>query len=263
MYSNDLYHHGIKGQKWGVRNGPPYPLKQSKVTIKSKSSTSPFAGDYKTELIKLGVSLVATIAFKKIGKMLAERSAENQLRTDVEMNKRLNTSNIKKRITYSHSEEQDMKEINPDYDKGYIENSMNCTMCTTAYELRRRGYDVRANTTTIGRPMEEVATWFNLDNSAIQESKKYSDIKAKLEKEPEGARGNIFSGVGLFDAYHSMVWEKKNGKIVIRDCQSNELYDSIDSSIINPYSNKPYKYIRTDNAALNWDNLRDSVVERK
>lgn len=23
---NELYHHGIKGQEWGVRNGPPYPL---------------------------------------------------------------------------------------------------------------------------------------------------------------------------------------------------------------------------------------------
>lgn len=26
VYPNELYHHGIKGQKWGVRNGPPYPL---------------------------------------------------------------------------------------------------------------------------------------------------------------------------------------------------------------------------------------------
>lgn len=25
--SPELYHHGIQGQKWGVRNGPPYPLK--------------------------------------------------------------------------------------------------------------------------------------------------------------------------------------------------------------------------------------------
>lgn len=25
-YPNELYHHGIKGQRWGVRNGPPYPL---------------------------------------------------------------------------------------------------------------------------------------------------------------------------------------------------------------------------------------------
>ncbi len=36
-----LYHHGIKGQKWGVRNGPPYPLDTPKNramrTAKTKS----------------------------------------------------------------------------------------------------------------------------------------------------------------------------------------------------------------------------------
>ncbi|MCI8992256.1 MAG: hypothetical protein HFG80_05935 [Eubacterium sp.] len=26
---DELYHHGIKGQKWGVRNGPPYPIDRS------------------------------------------------------------------------------------------------------------------------------------------------------------------------------------------------------------------------------------------
>lgn len=25
-FKNELYHHGIKGQRWGKRNGPPYPL---------------------------------------------------------------------------------------------------------------------------------------------------------------------------------------------------------------------------------------------
>lgn len=28
--SQHLIHHGIKGQKWGIRNGPPYPLKKNK-----------------------------------------------------------------------------------------------------------------------------------------------------------------------------------------------------------------------------------------
>lgn len=30
MYSHELYHHGILGQKWGHRYGPPYPLSGSK-----------------------------------------------------------------------------------------------------------------------------------------------------------------------------------------------------------------------------------------
>lgn len=29
-HTNYLRHHGKKGQKWGVRNGPPYPLEEKK-----------------------------------------------------------------------------------------------------------------------------------------------------------------------------------------------------------------------------------------
>ena len=40
---DELYHHGIKGQKWGVKNGPPYPLdkgrKQTKYGFKGSGGT--------------------------------------------------------------------------------------------------------------------------------------------------------------------------------------------------------------------------------
>lgn len=36
--NRDLYHHGRKGQKWGVRNGPPYPLNESKAVRSTKKS---------------------------------------------------------------------------------------------------------------------------------------------------------------------------------------------------------------------------------
>lgn len=42
MYSeNDwwtyLAHHGVKGQKWGVKNGPPYPIKRDFPNITDRS----------------------------------------------------------------------------------------------------------------------------------------------------------------------------------------------------------------------------------
>lgn len=36
IYDKDSYisHHGVKGQQWGVQNGPPYPLDPQKITDK-------------------------------------------------------------------------------------------------------------------------------------------------------------------------------------------------------------------------------------
>lgn len=34
--NSELYHHGIKGQHWGVKNGPPYPLNASRRSLKNR-----------------------------------------------------------------------------------------------------------------------------------------------------------------------------------------------------------------------------------
>lgn len=36
---DELYHHGIKGQKWGVRNGPPYPIEDKTLAKGSRLSS--------------------------------------------------------------------------------------------------------------------------------------------------------------------------------------------------------------------------------
>lgn len=36
IYGGSLQHHGIDGQKWGVKNGPPYPLDSSKPSRKER-----------------------------------------------------------------------------------------------------------------------------------------------------------------------------------------------------------------------------------
>lgn len=47
--SNELYHHGIKGQKWGVRNGDRYPLEPSEHSAAEKKAGAKGAEGGKTK----------------------------------------------------------------------------------------------------------------------------------------------------------------------------------------------------------------------
>ena len=38
ILNDELYHYGILGQKWGKRNGPPYPLKASDHSASEKKA---------------------------------------------------------------------------------------------------------------------------------------------------------------------------------------------------------------------------------
>ncbi len=41
----ELYHHGVKGQKWGVKNGPPYPIKRDTKPVEKLSKQDTIVKD--------------------------------------------------------------------------------------------------------------------------------------------------------------------------------------------------------------------------
>ncbi len=47
---NELYHYGILGQKWGVQNGPPYPLSKSSMSSSEKKHYNVSAKEVKKNM---------------------------------------------------------------------------------------------------------------------------------------------------------------------------------------------------------------------
>ncbi len=89
MSENDeLYHHGVKGQKWGERNGPPYPLESnvSKSKAKRKFDTGKIAEKAKSAAnsIRKSVKNAADSAKEKAAERKEKSDAEKERKKEVE-----------------------------------------------------------------------------------------------------------------------------------------------------------------------------------
>lgn len=285
--TKELQHHGIKGMKWGKRNGPPYPLGESDHSAsekkagwkKSLKKTNKYSDkdertkddrfaltDKQKKALKIGaavvgVALVSYGAYKLRGKIIS---------SDVYRGNRLGPGGVNL-IVGDHSDLDDLSEVNPTlfmkksilFRHNAINGSdSNCMLCTTAYELRRRGYDVHAGFSTEGFPYEECKKWF-LDsdknyrtyslkkmNGGVEFGKEsIYDFIDTVSKEGD-QRGNIMVQWSLGGG-HSMIYEVKDGKMRILDGQVNKVYD-------NPYDilkianlDKGFTLFRTDNLEIN------------
>lgn len=83
---NTLAHHGVKGQKWGVKNGPPYPIDRSKtvglknaagqsiITVEHTSLTGPPSGITQVTRKKGGID---RNYYDDSGKQIKQISSDN------------------------------------------------------------------------------------------------------------------------------------------------------------------------------------------
>lgn len=79
LSSNELYHHGVQGQKWGVRNGPPYPI-EDKILRKGErlNSVAAVSLDQAASLKDKDFNKKIAEAYKKSGRWMYTYNKNNK-----------------------------------------------------------------------------------------------------------------------------------------------------------------------------------------
>lgn len=167
--------------------------------------------------------------------------------------------------TEEMSIEEDMKRVNPEKNNFNSNTKSNCMLCTTAYEMRRRGYDVRAEKAGVGYLEDDVKTWFpkskvsEVRNDQGYNNPKYTEkvINDILKNNPEGARGNLmltFGSLSNYSGRHSVAYEIRDGKVEIIDAQINRKYKA--ETLLRECVGVSYS--RLDNVAFDLNGIKEA-----
>lgn len=272
---DELYHYGILGQKWGVRrfqymDGSYTQAGRERYGIgpARESRNDETIGDASAALAWVGfeLGLGATtiigdaIHDAKVSKDIKNWEANRQLeKTD-------KATGLKLKSNPDVTIKEDMKMINREYGYGLFKHSVygidskktmghteNCMLCTTALDLKRRGYDVKAGSSNEGYYAKDIKNWYKEKKDATMG--RFNAIIEKLQKEPEGSYGNLMvywkEGGG-----HSMFYRIEDNKVVLYDAQSNKKYNL---NTISRHANMTipgHCFLRTDNLTPDYEYLK-------
>ena len=274
-----LEHHGIDGQKWGVRRGPPYP-------IGSGSNKNTGVKNVKYSERDLRVKNKQTKFVKEIDKYgeLARKEYLDYRKEHNEIDP--NTGFYKKNKSFTTLEDRDI--INIEKESFARGPRSNCVLCSVAFDARQRGQEVIANYALYGYTNEEMENAYkdskdlfmatddhpwHVTTLPTKESKtRYKDsVRKQIKKLPNNSRGVATFGWGysLNSLYggHAVAWEVKDKIFRIYDCQSGKTYtdevDKIKTTDKNVYSldeildwSAMACISRTDNLEMNYDYLK-------
>lgn len=273
-----LKHYGTRGQKWGVRHwqNPDGTFnEEGKIRYfgagKSRDSVDYENGPAKydsAEALAILALYVAPTALYVGGSAIHDAAISHNIKKYEKHRLKEKTdpeTGLKLKDNPDATVKEDMKDVNMEYRYALFHSNdrngrtQNCMLCTTALDLKRRGYDVKAGTSSDGFTDDALKKWYK--NPKIKKDR-LDDIIRTLKKEPEGSYGN-FMCIWKMGGGHSMFYRIEDGKVAIYDAQSGKYYKDITKSSLmtemwggsNQYNGTTF--CRTDNLEINIKYLKE------
>lgn len=267
---DELYHYGVKGQKWGRRQ---YQYENGTWTEEGKrrrrKGPRERVGAYEADLNSKNQNKVSDVDKAVMSKPSSIMTKEAH-RLSVVCGLPL-----KDRPT---SMMEDLEEVNKYGRKQWGESwKQNCVKSSYTYVMRRSGLDVTADKVDFlqglmgGMTYKEISTYIkskNVEDKQIKHNKNLGNSKERLTEQILKECGNdsrafgIYVAAGVFGG-HAMAWEKIGKKIYFVDPQNgsikvpNDIFDAANSF----YTDSEFSFMRLDNAEFDETKVKNLVRE--